>query len=124
MAKETDRVRIFLFDQKQWHNVYKRYMSLTTSSLHLSIMEFIAIDNERVIPQQAVSIVTNIDDIEQYIRFCEDMQKKQFLSIIDLPVKERTKVLRELSYMGITAGSLFPGLDGACEELRDKFFEI
>jgi len=26
--------------------------------------------------------------------------------------------------MGITAGSLFPGLDGACEELRERFFEF
>jgi hypothetical protein len=25
------------------------------------------------------------------------------------------------NYMGITAGSLFPGLDGACEELKERF---
>jgi hypothetical protein len=27
-------------------------------------------------------------------------------------------------YMGITAGSLFPGLDGACEELTQRNFDI
>jgi hypothetical protein len=43
---------------------------------------------------------------------------------IDLPVSERKKVIQELGYMGITAGSLFPGLDGACEELRERNFEI
>lgn len=43
---------------------------------------------------------------------------------VDLPVGERKKVIRELGYMGITAGSLFPGLDGACEELKERNFEI
>ena len=47
-----------------------------------------------------------------------------YLRAIDLPVGERKKVIRELGYMGITAGSLFPGLDGACEELKERNFEI
>jgi len=123
-ADENDRVRIFVFDQKQWQKDNSHSMILDTSHLHLSIMEFMAIDNERVIPQQAVSTVTNIDDIEGFIKDTEYRTKKQYLYIIDLPVKERRKVLRELSYMGITAGSLFPGLDGACEGLREQLFEI
>jgi hypothetical protein len=43
---------------------------------------------------------------------------------IDLPVGDRRQVVRDLSYMGITAGSLFPGLDGACEELTERNFEV
>lgn len=34
------------------------------------------------------------------------------------------EVMRELSYMGITAGSRFPGHDGACEELRERNFDV
>jgi hypothetical protein len=37
-------------------------------------------------------------------------------------VRERKRVVRELGYMGITASSLFPGLDGACEELKERNF--
>jgi len=33
-------------------------------------------------------------------------------------------VIRELGYMGITAGAMFPGLDGACEELRERNSDI
>ena len=87
-------------------------------------MEFIAIDNERMVPQQAASGVANIDDIESYLRFMENSKKQNYLEVIELPWKERPKVMRELSIMGITAGSLFPGLDGACEELKERFFEI
>jgi hypothetical protein len=74
-----------------------------------------------MIPQQAASTVTSVDDIESYIRNRET-DKKKYLQAIDLPVRERKRVVRELGYMGITAGSLFPGLDGACEELKERNF--
>jgi hypothetical protein len=32
-------------------------------------------------------------------------------------------MMRELSTMGVTAGSLFPGPDGACDELKERFFK-
>jgi hypothetical protein len=95
---------------------------LGPSELHFSIFEFSAIENERMIPQQAVSTVTNVDDIEAFIKL-KEVDTTPYLSAIDLPVGERKKVVRELGYMGITAGSLFPGLDGACEELRERNFE-
>ena len=84
-------------------------------------MEFISINNERMIPQQAVSSLTNLDDIESYISKLEG-GTRQFLQVVDLPLKQRPIVMRELSAMGITAGSLFPGLDGMCEELKERFF--
>ncbi len=122
-ALDNAKVRIFIFDQKIWRNDLIQVQFLNTPHPHFSILEFIAIDNERMIPQQAASSVTNIDDIETYIKSKETKEKK-YLQIIDLPVKERTKVMGELSHMGITAGSLYPGLDGACEELKERFFKI
>lgn len=82
-----------------------------------------SIENERMIPQQAATTVTSLDDIESYIRAKEEIKNKTYLSAIDLPVNERREVVRELRFMGITAGSLFPGLDGACEELAERNFE-
>jgi hypothetical protein len=32
--------------------------------------------------------------------------------------------MQELALMGITAGSLFPGLDGACLQLKERFFDL
>lgn len=90
--------------------------------LHITIAEFMAIENERLIPQQAVTMVTNIDDIETYIKQKEAECGLQFLAAVDLPYCERRNVVRELSYMGITPGSMFPGLDGACAELKERNF--
>lgn len=123
-ATTKSKVRIFLFDQAEWKKDYPQFSHLATAKLHLSISEFIAIENERMIPQQAASTVTNIDDIESYISICEQASNKTYLQAFDLPLKERDKVIQELRFMGITAGSMFPGLDGACEELKDRNFEI
>ena len=103
---------------------YQQHLHLATAELHLSIGEFMAIENERMIPQQAISTVTNIDDIESYISIYEQASTKTYLQAFDLPLKERDKVIQELRFMGITAGSMFPGLDGACKELKDRNFEI
>jgi len=93
--------------------------------LHLSVGDFLAFENERLIPQQAASIVTNVDDVETYVATRErDNSDKKYLTAIDLPADQREEVMRDLRYMGITAGTLFPGLDGACEELRERNFAV
>jgi len=115
-------VRIFLFDQLRWRDELPQIHITAPSQPHVSLMEFMAIENERLIPQQALSALTNVDDVESYISAVETGRGKRYLTAIDLPVKEREKVMSELALMGITAGSLFPGLDGACEELRERLF--
>ena len=115
-------VRIFLFDQQQWKNDWNQMGVLDIAGLHLSIMEFIAIENERIIPQQAVTTVTNVSDIESYIHFREGLSKNKYLKAIDIPATERNKAMNDLAFMGVTAGALLPGLDGACETLRERFF--
>lgn len=123
-APPEAKTRIVMFDQQEWRNDFNQVVNLNVNTPHFSIMDFLAIDNERMIPQQATSTVTNIDDIEGYVRRREEERGKTYLRVIDLPVGERMSVMGELAYMGITAGSLFPGLDGACEELKERFFGL
>lgn len=120
---DDKRVRIYIFDQEKWKADNYQLLNLDSAWLHVSIMEFLAIDNERLIPQQAATTISNIDDIEGYITSQEKSNGYRYLRAIDIPCGERNKVVSELSYMGITAGSMFPGLDGACEELREKLFD-
>jgi hypothetical protein len=122
-APPEAKVRILIFDSGEWTRSLQPVALLIHPQLHVTVREFIAIDNERMIPQQAASTVTSIDDMETYIRSRETDEKK-YLQAIDLPVRERKLAIRELSYMGITSGSLFPGLDGICEELTELNFEF
>jgi hypothetical protein len=121
IADSQKAVRIFVLDER-WRTDFNQLLVLERPFPHLSITEFIAIDNERMAPQQSVSAVANVDDIETYIREMERANRQSYLSAIDLPMNERSKVFCELAYMGLTAGSLFPGLDGACEELKESNF--
>lgn len=113
-----------MFDQHEWRVDWQQILLLLFPGPHLSVGEFMAIENERMIPQQAATTVTSLDDVESYIKEKEEIKKKTYLSAVDLPVTARREVVTELRHMGITAGSLFPGLDGMCEELTGRHFEL
>ncbi|MBS1191264.1 MAG: hypothetical protein H6R10_3056 [Rhodocyclaceae bacterium] len=120
-APPNKKVRIYAFDQEQWKQNFSQSQLVHTPFPHLSIGEYLAIENERMIPQQAVTTITNIDDIESYL-ISRSKPENPYLWAIDIPANERSKAIHELRYMGITAGSLFPGLDGSCEELKERNF--
>ena len=115
-------VRILVLDKSGWEAQFEPVAAIAFERPHFSMLEPLSIENPRALPQQSVSSITNLDDIETFIRESEAKSKKNFLSAIDLPFSSRRKVMQELSAMGITAGSLFHGLDGECEELRGRFF--
>lgn len=118
----NEHVRIFIFDKVAWEADWLQVQSLMFARPHFSLLEALSLENQRAIPQQALLSATNVDDVERYIREREQEKGKSYLLAVDLPVDQRREVMEELSMMGITAGSLFPGLDGACEELKGRFF--
>jgi len=89
----------------------------------VSVREFEAYDNPRHIPQQSCHTFTNVADVESWIR----MQEKKgdtYLTTINIPVSEKKHAVKEFTYMGVTAASLFPGMDGVCRALKERFFKI
>jgi hypothetical protein len=114
--------RILVFDKLEWTKNQPQLQAVNFAAPHFSILDALAIENARAIPQQAISTLTNVDDIESYLGWHGEQRGEPYLFAIDLPSSERKKVMIELSLMGITAGSLFPGLDGTCEELRGRLF--
>lgn len=116
-------VRVYIFNNQEWQKRYRQIQNLDPSFPHLSVMEFIAIDNPRLVPQQSVTTVTNLHDIEAYVLERESETDVRFLDAIDIPAKEREVAMRDLRFMGITAGSMFPSIDGVCEEMRERNFD-
>jgi hypothetical protein len=121
-APDADKVRVLVFDRTSWISDFPQIQSITFAQPHFSVIEAYNFENPRAAPQQSISTVTNLDDIETYIAHCEQAQGKTYLRAVDLPFSERRQVMEQLRTIGITAASLFPGLDGACEELRGRFF--
>lgn len=115
------RVRIFKFDLTEWNKLY-RATKIAPERPNLTIINALAFDNARAIPQQSLSLTSNVDDIESHITLIGRQLSKCYLEVFDLPVRERDSIMRELALMGVTAGALFPGLDGACESLKERNF--
>ncbi|MDT9597917.1 FRG domain-containing protein [Sphingosinicella rhizophila] len=115
--------RIHIFDQAEWNKRYGlRAFIADPSPPQLVVMESYAIGNPRSGPQQALSIVTNIADVEAFVREREEADGQNYLTVCDLPANDKPRIIRELELMGITYGSLFPGLDGICRDMRDRNF--
>ena len=121
-TKNTDNIRIFLFNNKEWKNNFNQARTIDPTYPYLSVTDFIALENPRTVPQQALTTITNLVDIEEYIKEMEGGLKIKFIYAIDIPIKDRNIALRELALMGITSGSMFPGIDGICEEFKEKNF--
>lgn len=49
-------------------------------------------------------------------------REKTYLRVVDLSFERRTEISDELSLMGITEASLFPGLEGACASINARLF--
>jgi hypothetical protein len=120
-VSRNKKIRIFKLDLVEW-NKRQRFDKLFPIWPHVSVLDALAFGNNRAIPQQSISTVTNIDDIESHMHKIEIEAGKNYLEVFELPASERSHVMDELALMGITAGSLFPGLDGACESLRERNF--
>ncbi|MDA8260843.1 MAG: FRG domain-containing protein [Betaproteobacteria bacterium] len=74
--------------------------------------------NPRLYAQQGRFLVTNIDDLERFIRFYEQDRKMEFLLAADVPISFALEALGDLAFMGLTAATMFPGLDGVGRMIR------
>lgn len=120
--EKSPKVRIYRFDKREWCNDFSQLGKIAPALPHFSILESLALENPRLVPQQALSSITNVDDVESYIKQREDEKGKSYLIAYDLPAREVGTVLGELGMMGIAAGALLPGIDGTCEELKYRYF--
>lgn len=121
-AHEIDAVRLFAFNKPEWPSPVRPIAHLTNVAPHVTLLDPAPIENRRALPQQALAMITNLNAIEHYIRHQEKTNGRSFMTVIDLPWSERDKALKDLRYMGISAASMFPGLDGTCEDLRQELF--
>lgn len=89
-SAENDRVRIFQLNES-WRTDLKLVLWADRPFPNFSIAEFIAIDNDRMIPQQSVSAISNVDDIETYIRDVEAKVGKAYLTQLIYPLRSGPK---------------------------------
>jgi hypothetical protein len=66
-------------------------------------------------------MVTNLADVESFIRFAEKtVLGTQVLFAADVPVSCAAEALQDLSFMRLTAATMFPGLDGVTRMMKHE----
>jgi hypothetical protein len=117
-------VRIFAFDKVSWiKDVGTTFNNIDEPSPCLSPMTITSMNNSRALPQQSLVTFSNISNIEAFIKHHEKRNGKKYLTVYDIPYKDRNNAMRDLEIMGITAASLFVGLDGICSALKEKLYK-
>jgi len=119
--KQEGKISVFVFDQSEWTNLTGRAALIRVPNMVVRTLELPGFGNSRVLPQQSVTMYSNTDNIESIIK-SNEKTKGQFLRAVSIPVSDRKTAMRDLSLMGITWGSMFPGFDGVCKQLRARHF--
>jgi hypothetical protein len=123
LIKAASHARIFVLNLGEWMKL-SQPATITDPAPAVSVREFEAHDNPRHVPQQSCHTFSNVADIEGWIRRAEGNRPRHYLTTIDIPASERNHAVKDLAYMGLTAASLFPGLDGTCRALKEQFYAI
>jgi len=119
---DNDTVRILAFDRKGYSDDFPQFNHISDMTLHVSFLDTPALHNPRCIPQQSISCISTIDDIEKYIEIQESTYNKRYLSAFSIPRQDAQKALNDLHLMGINHATLFPGLDGICSYMKQAHF--
>lgn len=121
--KDRPPVRVFTFDRPRWDQFDRpRARTLRDPCPDFQFTHPSAHNNPRYYPQQSVAAFSTVEDIEGFVAAHEQQHKATYITRIDIHAAERERVEDELRFMGITAASLFPGLEGACKSLAAELF--
>ena len=119
---EDECVRIFRLDSKAWAAGTTQVTIIADPRPTITIRILPAHNNPRAVPQQSIATFTNVDAMESFVLLIEKRHQRKYLTRYDLRATERNRAMKELRSMGITHASLFPGFDGICQSLKERYF--
>lgn len=119
--KKGDSVRIYCLNREGFLR-FSQFLNLTFTIPHISILDALAIENDRAIPQQGLLMLTNMQDVEAHIAKLEKSNNVALLTAYDLPIEDTKDAMNDLAMMGITRSTLMPGIESICLDMKDRLF--
>lgn len=118
-VKDT-HVRIYALTRKFIEGAFLPVVPIPRMNPYVASLKISARHNARLYAQQGQFIVTNLKDLEPFIRQLEIENNETYLLAADVPISCASEALEDLAFMGLTAASLFPGLDGVGRMLKHQ----
>lgn len=113
-------VRVYCFDKHQWtldrRETFSGFISpwALVRPLKLSLGK-----NQRAIAQDAVSLYSNVDNIEAVL---SSNGQSKYLTYYDIDYNDCNLALQELRAMGIYEERMFPDIDAVCRVAKKTYF--
>jgi len=117
-TSDATHVRVYALTESFANRHSPPSAGLTELDAGIAFLRVSARDNPRLLAQQGVFTLSTVKDIEHYLTARVVTPTNEYLVAVDIPISEAKKALSDLAYMGITAASLFPGIDGICRKLK------
>lgn len=96
------------------------FITLSSMFPYMAMLSVSARHNPRLHAQQGRFMITNVEKIEETLCYWQVAAPHGFLIAADVPIDCAREALEDLAYMGVTAATLFPGLDGVCRTLKHQ----
>ncbi len=115
---DDTHVRIYALTREFMRLYSRQIVVLPYFSPYIAPLSISSRKNPRLYAQQGQFLVTNMGDTEQFLCSIEQKAGKKFLMAADVPISFANEALEDLKFMGLTAATMFPGLDGVGKMLR------
>lgn len=115
--QDVTQVRIYALSQ-DWVRFGAPVVNIAYLSPYTNSFQVGPFLNPRLQAQQGAFLVTNVVDVESQLLAAGIRDQRSYLVAADVPIEMAHEALQDLAYMGLTASTMFPGIDGLCRTLR------
>lgn len=118
--KTATHVRIYALTEAFISSLSPNVVTIPRIDPYIQFLQVPPRHNPRLSAQQGKFLVTNLGNIESFIHLMEEKFDEVYLHAADVPIACMKDALEDLSYMGVTAATMFPGLDGLGKMIRNR----
>ncbi len=119
-AQAHSHVRVYAFARKFIDALAAPLVSLRRAEVFVNSLGVSSRFNPRLTAQQGKFLVTNVASLESLVRFLEEQTNQVVMFAADIPAACAPAALQDLTFMGLTAATMFPGLDGIGKMMRHQ----
>lgn len=124
----SDEVAVFAFDHRAWSTDWNQIYDVWFPGDHVSVLQSQSRGNHKQLLQQGAYTFSTVRDQAEHIEAYEAAfqrdhgDPKKYIEKHLLSVQEKPTVMHDLGLMGISAMTLFPGVEGVCRHLAEALF--
>lgn len=117
-TRKATHVRIYGLSNEYFNLTSKPVVKLPYFAPYAVSLKITPLNNPRLYAQQGLFMVTNTSNVEHVLLEMGAKIGREFLVAADVPCSCASDALEDLRYMGLTAATMFPGLDGVCRMMK------